>query len=77
MCISVLEVPNRSNIKIHPLNFYYNSEGCIGVGEKFKDMNYDNLQDITSSRPTLRKLMKQLPKKFRLRIVQVSSAQFH
>lgn len=34
-CWKVLNVPNRSNILIHILNWDHETEGCIGLGEKF------------------------------------------
>lgn len=36
------DVPDRTEIMIHPLNWVFQTHGCIGVGYKFKD---DMLQD--------------------------------
>lgn len=38
----ITNVPGRSNILIHKLNYIYETEGCIGVGEKFTEMNKDS-----------------------------------
>ena len=52
----VLKVPGRSYILIHWGNYYYNTEGCILVGEAFYDINGDGILDITKSRDTIVKL---------------------
>jgi len=46
-------VPGRSEAKFHPLNYYYDSEGCVGLGVRPIDMNKDGHLDITSSRDTI------------------------
>lgn len=30
-------IPNYSGVLIHPLNYGYESEGCIGIGERWKE----------------------------------------
>lgn len=49
----VLNVPNRSNILIHWGNYYHNTEGCILVGENARDLNGDDVLDVTSSKATI------------------------
>lgn len=49
----VLDVPNRSYILIHWGNYYFNTEGCILVGEEVIDINNDGALDITRSKDTL------------------------
>ena len=52
----VQNVPNRSGIFIHEGNYYFNYEGCIGVGQSFADLNKDGEVDITSTVSTLKQL---------------------
>jgi len=68
-CLLIKDVPNRSYILFHWLNFYTETEGCIGVGRDFKDINSDNIKDIISSKNTFDKLMKVAPDGFRLKII--------
>ncbi len=62
----ILNVPSRSYILIHNANYYYDLLGCIGVGMNFAFINKDALLDITSSRDTMKKLLKELPQEFNL-----------
>lgn len=62
----ILDVPNRSYILIHHGNYFYDFLGCIGVGEKFAFINKDAHLDITSSKATMKKLLKELPDEFDL-----------
>ena len=64
----VLNVPSRSYILIHHANYYKDLLGCIGVGENFAYLNKDAYLDITSSRKTMTKLLKELPNEFILKI---------
>lgn len=65
-CIWIQEVPNRSEILIHPANFVGSSNpktgkpdllGCIGVGREFKDMDSDGIMDLYDSANTMKELM--------------------
>lgn len=53
-------VPNRSECKIHPANFWKQLHGCIGVGARLKDLNSDKYYDLTSSTKTTYELHKTL-----------------
>lgn len=66
--IHILGVPGRTVIKIHILNYSRNLLGCVGIGEKFIDIDNDGLKDITNSKETLEKLMKSLPETFNIEI---------
>lgn len=46
----VKNVPNRTNIMLHPFNYSHQSRGCIGVGMKFKGQ-------LIESRKTLDELI--------------------
>lgn len=48
------DVPGRSESKIHNANYVRQLEGCIAVGKKFIDIDYDGLRDVTSSVNTLK-----------------------
>jgi hypothetical protein len=45
-------VPNRSECKIHPSNFWDQLNGCIAPGVKLKDLDKDGYYDVTQSKPT-------------------------
>lgn len=51
----LINVPKMSGIRIHSLNYWFESEGCIGLGSGFSDMNKDGLLDIINSRDTVKK----------------------
>lgn len=55
-CISIHNVPKRGNILIHNGNYYTNTEGCILVGNGFKDLNLDAILDVVNSMHTLKML---------------------
>lgn len=60
----IKDVPNRSEILIHPANYVRQLLGCIAVGSDLKDIDGDGLEDTTSSRKTMDKLLSFLPKSF-------------
>ena len=64
----VLNVPNRDFILIHPANWVTQLLGCIAVGDSFKDLNNDEMVDITNSRKTLNKILSLAPEGFTLEI---------
>lgn len=53
-------VPNRSEVKFHPLNYYFDSEGCNGLGRRPKHLNNDKYLDLTDSRKTINDFHKAL-----------------
>lgn len=55
------DVPNRDYILIHAGNTYKQIEGCILVGNSFKDINGDNLDDVLNSLNTLKELLTYVP----------------
>lgn len=57
----VLELQNvedRTVVQIHSGNYTSQILGCILVGDSVKHLNNDNIPDVTSSVPTLKKLIK-------------------
>lgn len=60
----IKDVPNRSEILIHPANYVRQLLGCIAVGSDLKDIDGDGLEDTTNSRNTMDKLLSFLPKSF-------------
>ena len=66
----IKDVPNRSLILMHTLNYFKQSEGCMGVGERFKYLNSDNEVDITNSQITLNKLLELLPNESVIKITR-------
>lgn len=64
----ILDVPRRSYILIHHANYYWNLLGCVAVGKAHIDINNDGYLDVTSSKPTMTKLLKELPLEFNLKI---------
>lgn len=63
------DVEGRTLILIHFGNFYYNTQGCILIGNNFSDINKDGKRDVTSSKKTLNKMLKIIPNKFELLII--------
>lgn len=49
----IKDVPNRSECKFHAVNYVFQLEGCIGLGEDLVDLNSDGYDDITNSRKTM------------------------
>lgn len=66
----VNSVPGRSDILIHPGNFTSDIEGCILLGERFSDINNDEITDVTNSRDTI-KAVKKLADDLELTIIQI------
>ena len=66
----VMTVPGRKSIRIHPGNFTRQIQGCILLGEKFSDIDNDDITDVVNSKATVEKL-KKLTENFELTIIQV------
>lgn len=64
----IQDVPDRSFILIHHGNYYTDILGCILVGKAHTDINGDKLADVTSSKVTLKELLKLAPDGFNLEI---------
>lgn len=64
----ITAVPNRSGICGHILNFNRDSEGCIGFGYDFEDIDHDSILDISKSKKTFEKMMFWLPPSFQIEI---------
>ena len=65
----VLDVHNRTHILIHVGNYKTQTEGCILIGKSFAYINNDELLDISSSRKTLKELIKVAPEGFKLDVI--------
>lgn len=50
----ILNVPNRSGIRIHSANKSSELLGCIALGSSYQDINNDGLTDIIVSRDTVK-----------------------
>jgi len=46
----ITNVKNRTFILIHWANYLKDIKGCVGVGEKFSDINNDGVMDIAESK---------------------------
>lgn len=64
----IKNVEGRDWILIHFGNYYTQIKGCILLGNDFVDINGDGHLDVTSSRKTLKRLLKMAPRTFRLLI---------
>jgi len=60
MLWEVKETGLRSEVKFHPLNYYFDSEGCNGLGRRPKHLNKDRYLDLTDSRNTINDFHKAL-----------------
>lgn len=50
----VLNVINRSGIRIHSANYFYQLNGCIALGSAHKELNRDMELDLVHSGETVR-----------------------
>jgi hypothetical protein len=66
--IWIKDVPNRSEILIHPANYVRQLLGCIAVGKDLRDIDGDSLEDTTASRNTMNELLALLPNSFEVTI---------
>jgi len=58
--LTLIGVTNRTYILLHWGNYYYNTEGCIIVGNKHRDINADGNLDVVNSKKTFNKIMQLL-----------------
>lgn len=49
----ITNVPDRSGIRIHSINYFFQLLGCVGAGSTLKDINLDRQLDITHSGATI------------------------
>ncbi len=68
-CLELENVPNRSHIQIHVLNTYKQTEGCIGVGQRYSDIDGDGYVDVIKSGATMKILFRLLPKRTFIHII--------
>lgn len=47
-------VTGRTECKFHSANYWYQLNGCISLGLKYKDLNRDNYRDVTNSTNTMK-----------------------
>ena len=56
-CLWIQDVPNRSEILVHPANYSRQLLGCMALGMNFADIDGDGLVDVTESRKAVNKLL--------------------
>jgi hypothetical protein len=49
----VMDVPDRSGIRIHSANFFKQLQGCIALGDNHKDIDMDSNLDVIHSGTTV------------------------
>lgn len=69
-CFWIKDVPNRSEILIHPGNFHTQILGCILVGDDLAYVNKDSRLDVVNSKSTMKKLLQAMPSSFEIKIVR-------
>jgi len=47
------DVPNRTECKLHSFNHFWESNGCISLGDSFADIDNDGWKDILNSTKTM------------------------
>lgn len=63
-------VPNRSGIRMHTGNYFTQIQGCVLLGNGYKDMNGDKRLDIINSTVTIKAFERLMDyKPFKLKIV--------
>lgn len=55
--IDILDVENRTYIKIHRGNYRHEIKGCVLCGTDLVDLNNDGLKDVKSSKVALDKIL--------------------
>jgi len=66
----IKDVENRSFILVHSGNTYLDTRGCILVGDDLGYVNRDSHLDVLHSKDTLEEILKLLPKKTTIMIVE-------
>ncbi len=69
----ILDVPNRTNVEMHPCNSIDDLLACIGLGEDILLNKYGYKFWLTRSKPTMDKLLTLLPEKCILKITSEDS----
>jgi hypothetical protein len=69
-CYAIKHVHGRDGILIHVLNFPYQTEGCVGIGMDFSDVDGDKRLDIINSRMALNELKRKAPNGFKLTVIR-------
>lgn len=69
-CFWIKDVPNRSEILIHPGNFHTQILGCILIGDDLAYVNKDSRLDIVNSKTTLDRILSIMPSSFEIKIVR-------
>ena len=67
-CLWFQNVPGRSEILMHPANFWHDLLGCVGPGEKHIDIDGDSCKDVTASRKTMNKILSLVPDEVEIQI---------
>lgn len=67
-CFWLQDVPNRSEILIHPGNFTSQILGCILPGTAHAHLNSDKTIDVVSSQVAMKRLLAYLQKPFEIEI---------
>lgn len=66
-CIEVMDVPERTYIRIHAGNYLSQIQGCTLVGTGIRNIDTDTPM-ITNSKDSLEKLMAKLPTEFMIEV---------
>jgi len=56
----IQNVPKRSGIRMHPVTFFSQLLGCIGLGYSLKDINADGELDLTNSKKAIQDFEKHM-----------------
>ncbi len=62
----------RTGILVHLITYVSGLKGCVGVGNKFADLNKDEVPDMAESTLALNKLYATMPDEFLLEIKEKS-----
>lgn len=68
-CLWIQDVPGRSEILIHPANYWHDLLGCIAPGEDHKHIDKDGSLDVNKSRWMMEQILAFVEEKIMIQII--------
>ena len=68
-CLWLQDVPERSEILVHPANYYKQLLGCIALGLNLQDIDGDRVLDVTNSKQAVNELLSHIEDEIEIEII--------